>query len=116
MYLLKGLQLLRSLVQVEHGVSELCYAVDLVELMLLQAEKELEGEGGLSQTKLLSYQRDHPIGHSIEVRVYAENPAKDFVPSPGLLQNVTFPSGKGIRIDTWVETGTQVSPQFGKPL
>lgn len=82
--------------------------------MLHQAQCEFSGIGGISRDKLLSYQGDTPIGHAIEVRVYAENPAKDFIPSPGLLQNVAFPSGDGIRIDTWVETGTYVSPSFGK--
>lgn len=98
--------------QVEHGITEMCYDVDLVELMLLQAEEELKGHGGLSSEAMSTYSRDGPKGHSIEVRVYAENPAKNYQPASGLLQHVSFPHGKGIRIDTWVETGTVVSPHF----
>ncbi|KAK4940224.1 hypothetical protein LTR10_019653 [Elasticomyces elasticus] len=98
--------------QVEHGITEMCYDVDLVELMLLQAEEELRGHGGLSPEAMSTYARESPKGHSIEVRVYAENPAKNYQPAPGLLQNVSFPHGKGVRIDTWVETGTFVSPHF----
>ncbi|KAI1620988.1 urea amidolyase [Exophiala viscosa] len=98
--------------QVEHGITEMCYDVDLVELMLLQAEEELRGHGGLSPEAMSTYARDSPKGHSIEVRVYAENPAKNYQPAPGLLQNVFFPQGKDVRIDTWVETGTFVSPHF----
>ncbi|CAI6019138.1 unnamed protein product, partial [Clonostachys chloroleuca] len=98
--------------QVEHGVTELCYNVDIVEMMLLQARAELlsdDRNGGMS---LDAFQRDGPVGHAIEVRVYAENPAKDFMPSPGLLQNVSFPTGSHLRVDTWIETGTNISPSF----
>ena len=99
--------------QVEHGITELCYDIDLVEMMLLQADEEIKGNGGFSRDQLMSFERNDPVGHSIEVRVYAENPAKEYAPAPGLLQNVQLPSGKGVRIDTWIETGTTVSPSFG---
>ena len=100
--------------QVEHGVTELIYNVDLVELMLLQARAEFAGTGGLSFDDMRQYEQTYPEGHAIEVRVYAENPAKDFAPAPGFLQKVGFPDGDGIRIDTWVEAGVHISPSFGK--
>jgi urea carboxylase len=102
--------------QVEHGISELCYQVDLVELMLLQAEQELQGDIGLTEVQRRSFVRSEPVGHAIEVRVYAENPAKDFQPAPGILQNVEFPRTRNVRIDTWVETGTEVSTSFDSLL
>ncbi len=51
-----------------------------------------------------------PKGASIQVRLYAEDPARDFRPSSGLLTNVTWP--KDTRIETWVESGTDVSPFY----
>ena len=98
--------------QVEHGVTELCYDVDLVEMMLLQADAELSGQAGLLGAHLQKYARDEPIGHAIEARVYAENPAKGFSPSPGFLQSVCLPREPSIRVDTWVETGSAISPSF----
>ena len=100
--------------QVEHGVTELAFGVDLVEMMLLQADAELQGLRGLSRDILYSrFSRDDaPTGHAIEVRLYAENPAKDYRPEPGLLQLVRFPELPGLRVDTWVETGTTISSSF----
>src|SRR5690606_7837789 len=51
-----------------------------------------------------------PNGAAIEVRLYAEDPLRDFQPSPGLLTSVEFPASA--RVDTWVATGTQVSPYY----
>ena len=53
--------------QVEHGITELCYGVDLVELMLRQADADLRGEGGLSALALQSMQPGDPNGFAIEV-------------------------------------------------
>jgi urea carboxylase len=55
-----------------------------------------------------------PKGSAIEVRVYAENPLRDFAPSPGLLQSVSWPEQQSdrIRIDTWVFTGATVTPNY----
>ncbi len=97
--------------QVEHGITELVYQVDLVELMLRQCQAEIEGKEGLSSKELASY-RKQPTGAAIEARLYAENPAQNFSPSPGLLQQVMFPEGPGIRVDSWVVTGTNVSPRY----
>ncbi|KAK2610000.1 hypothetical protein N8I77_003461 [Diaporthe amygdali] len=100
--------------QVEHGVTEMAYGVDLVELMLCQADAQLAGKGGLEVTELedLSRSCQEPKGHAIEVRVYAENPAREYAPSPGLLQQVTFHELPGTRIDSWVRAGLTISPNY----
>ncbi len=98
--------------QVEHGITELCYDVDLVELMFKQADAQLAGKGGLSADTLKSLQPKAPTGHAIEARVYAENPVRDYAPSPGLLQLVEWEPLDGSRIDTWVFTGTTISPNY----
>lgn len=98
--------------QVEHGITELCYDVDLVELMLKQADVQLAGKGGLSASYLTSLQPPGPTGHAIEARIYAENPIRDYAPSPGLLQMVQWEPLEGSRIDTWVFTGTNISPNY----
>ncbi|MES1186372.1 MAG: urea carboxylase [Myxococcales bacterium] len=90
--------------QVEHGVTELVMGVDLVEWMLRTAAGE--------PPDLARFRAVAPKGHSIQVRVYAEDPARDFKPSSGLLTEVVLPD---VRVDTWVERGTEVSP-FYDPL
>lgn len=89
--------------QVEHGVTEQVYGVDLVEWMVRAAAGD---------ASFLSVPRS-PRGHSIEMRVYAEDPARDFQPSSGLLTEVTFP--EAVRCDTWVERGSEV-PAYYDPL
>ncbi|CAH6719270.1 pyruvate carboxylase 2 [[Candida] jaroonii] len=109
--------------QVEHGITELCYDADLVMLMLLQCDYELRGEQGIPvemMNDLVKAKRDdegftQPNGHSIEVRIYAENPINNFVPSPGVLQYVEFPQAKSeykVRFDHWIKTGTEITPFF----
>ncbi|KAJ5125043.1 uncharacterized protein N7515_008868 [Penicillium bovifimosum] len=98
--------------QVEHGITELCYGLDLVELMLQQADRELCGHGGLDKGYLHSLQPEKPVGCAIEVRVYAENPARNYAPSPGLLQHVEWKELEGTRIDTWVARGTRISTYY----
>lgn len=98
--------------QVEHGITELCYGVDLVEMMLKQADAEHAGKGGLDGAYLKSLQPTGPKGAAIEVRVYAENPVRDFAPSPGLLQEVEWKETPGTRIDTWVFTGARITPNY----
>lgn len=102
--------------QVEHGVTEMVYGVDLVELMLRQADAQLSGKMGLSASELeaLALSCKEPKGHCIEARVYAENPVKGFAPSPGLLQKVEWHELPGTRIDTWVRAGITVSPNYGE--
>jgi urea carboxylase len=91
--------------QVEHPVTEEVTGLDLVEMMVRQAAGELE--------PLETYKRA-PQGHSIEARLYAEDPARNFQPSSGLLTQVSFPAEA--RIDGWVETGTEVSPFYDPML
>ena len=98
--------------QVEHGITELCYNVDLVELMLRQADAQLRGEGGLSKLTLQSLRPGDPVGFALEARVYAENPAKDYAPSPGTLQIVEWKQSAYCRVDTWIRTGTVVSSNY----
>ncbi|KAF1948745.1 biotin-dependent car [Byssothecium circinans] len=98
--------------QVEHGITELCYAVDLVELMLRQADAELVGKGGLDGDGLKAIQPTRPSGAAVEARIYAENPLKDYAPSPGLLQKVEWKDVTGGRVDTWVFTGSRVTPNY----
>lgn len=99
--------------QVEHGITELCYNVDLVELMLKQADAQLAGRSGLDGQWLKSLQSQGPTGSAIEARFYAENPLKDYAPSPGLLQKVAWKDVDGSRVDSWVFTGSRITPNYG---
>ncbi len=87
--------------QVEHGVTEAVTGIDLVEWMIRLADGSLPPLDTLDVT---------PRGHSIQVRLYAEDPAKNFQPSPGLLTDVRFPDD--VRVDTWVERGSEVPPYY----
>ena len=87
--------------QVEHGVTEEVTGVDLVEWMVRVAAGE----------PLPPKPRN--AGHSIQVRVYAEDPARNFQPSAGLLTEARFSPDS--RVETWVENGTEVTP-FYDPL
>jgi urea carboxylase len=88
--------------QVEHGVTEEVMGVDLVEWMVRLAAGER-----------FSLQLAPPRGASIQVRVYAENPARDFRPSSGLVTQARFPADA--RVETWITDGTEVTP-FYDPL
>ncbi|KAF7550130.1 hypothetical protein G7Z17_g5922 [Cylindrodendrum hubeiense] len=98
--------------QVEHGITELCYGVDLVHLMLRQADYERGGQIGIPSDILQSLGRPQPLGSAIEARVYAEVPLRDFAPSPGVFQYVHWPEGDGVRVDTWVRSGQRITPLY----
>ncbi|KAK0384268.1 hypothetical protein NLU13_8356 [Sarocladium strictum] len=98
--------------QVEHGITELCYGVDLVHLMLRQADAERGGLQGIASDVLKSLGRPQPLGSAIEARVYAEVPLRDFAPSPGVFQYVRWPEGDGVRVDTWVKSGQRITPHY----
>jgi urea carboxylase len=83
--------------------------------MIRQAVKEQEHSCGILLEHLTSCGTRRPEFHSIQARVYCENPSDNFKPSPGLLQLVKFPEHDWLRIDSWVETGSQISP-FYDPL
>ncbi|MBI1423242.1 MAG: urea carboxylase [Gammaproteobacteria bacterium] len=92
--------------QVEHGVTEEVYGIDLVAWMLQLAAGDMP--------VLPEVPAAH--GHAIQVRVYAEDPHKDFQPCAGLLSEVSFPKQDHLRIDHWVDTGIEVSPFFDPML
>ena len=93
--------------QVEHGVTEQVWGVDLVRWMIELAAGDLPPLAELAKQL-------KPSGHAIQARLYAEDPGRDFQPSPGLLTAVEFPEadGKTLRIDTWVEAGCEIPPYF----
>ncbi|MET8099502.1 5-oxoprolinase/urea amidolyase family protein [Streptomyces sp. NPDC005236] len=90
--------------QVEHPVTEEIYGVDLVAWMLrlAQGESEVVRDPGA------------PRGHAVEARVYAEDPSREHRPSAGLLTRVEFPAG--VRVDGWIETGTEVTTSYDPML
>ena len=85
-------------IQVEHPVTEMVYGVDLVVEMIRIAR----GEPMSMKEKPL------PRGHSIQCRIYAEDPAHGFGPSPGRIRRLRRPQGPGIRVDSGVEDGDVV--------
>lgn len=86
-------------IQVEHPVTEMCAGVDLVGMQLALAR------GGL-----VPLETPTPEGHALECRLYAENPKKRFLPSPGDLELLEFPTGMAdIRIDTGYRQGDTIS-------
>ncbi len=92
--------------QVEHPVTELISGVDLVALQIQVARGE----------KLPIQQEDLQInGHALELRVYAEDPLNDFLPSVGHLDVYKIPSGKGIRVDNGFEQGMDI-PIYYDPM
>lgn len=97
--------------QVEHGVTEQLFNMDLVKWMIQLGAKVLPPLATLEQGL-------HARGHSIQVRVYAEDPHKNFQPCAGLLSHVAFPEadGKRLRIDHWIEAGLSVSPNYDPML
>lgn len=92
--------------QVEHGVTEEVTGTDLVEWMILQAAGEMPALESLKIEKR---------GASIEARVYAEDPANNFQPTPGDLTLVSFPSADVARVETWIESGTKIT-SFYDPM
>ncbi|XXF08403.1 urea carboxylase [Pseudomonas sp. D2-3] len=84
--------------QVEHPVTEMVTGLDLIECMLRVAAGDELDWAALNRA---------PQGAAIEVRIYAEDPLKNFQPSPGVLTDVHFPND--VRVDGWVSTGSEVS-------
>jgi len=96
--------------QVEHGVTELVYGVDIVRWMVQLASGELPP---------LATLKTSPGGHAIQVRVYAEDPARQFQPGAGLLSHVQFPdtvSQGQLRIDSWLDSGGVEVSAYYDPL
>jgi len=90
-------------IQVEHPVTELVTGLDLI------AEQIAIASGaGLRLTQSAV----HRHGCAIECRVNAEDPANDFRPSPGVVREVSWPEGEGVRVDTHIVTGSRVPPFY----
>ena len=92
--------------QVEHPVTELVTGLDLVRHQLLIAAGE---------PLALKQEEISPRGHAIEVRLYAEDPEQNFLPSTGTVTHFHVPAAPGIRVDSGVATGDEIS-QFYDPM
>lgn len=95
--------------QVEHGVTEEVYQVDIVEWMVKLAAGELGDIEVLAKAL-------RPHGHALQCRVYAEDPYKHFQPSPGFISQADIPQEEGLRIDHWISAGITVPPYFDPML
>jgi acetyl-CoA carboxylase biotin carboxylase subunit len=93
-------------IQVEHGITEEVYGVDLIAQMIrVAAGERIDDCVGLV-----------PRGHAIEVRLNAEDPENNFLPSLGTVRNLRWPGGPGVRIDSGVYRGMEVTPYYDSML
>jgi acetyl-CoA carboxylase biotin carboxylase subunit len=94
--------------QVEHGVTELVAGLDIVrEQFWLAAGRPLSAEALAAAGRAAE-----PAGHAIEVRITAEDPSRDFAPTPGRITRWVMPSGPGVRVDCGIEAGERVAPEY----
>ena len=94
-------------IQVEHPVTEWVTGLDLVKEQLK-----------IASGAVLSFSQEdiHMQGHAIECRINAENPWKNFRPSPGTITDLHLPGGQGIRVDTGIYNGYQIPPYYDSML
>lgn len=94
-------------VQVEHPITEMVTGIDIIKEQIKIAFGE----------KLSYEQKDIKIsGHSIECRINAEDPCRNFAPSPGSITGLHIPSGIGVRVDSFIYQGYRVSPHYDSML
>jgi acetyl/propionyl-CoA carboxylase alpha subunit len=94
--------------QVEHGVTELVSGVDIVrEQFNLAAGLPLS-----DAVRQAAARATTPAGHAIEIRISAEDPGRDFAPTPGPIRRWVMPGGPGVRVDTAIEAGDRVPPEY----
>jgi acetyl-CoA carboxylase, biotin carboxylase subunit len=93
---------LNARLQVEHPVTELCTGIDLVREQLHVAAGEVLSATGRAPRR----------GHAIELRINAEDPEHDFRPSPGRIDHFQPAEGPGVRVDTFIESGSVIPPFY----
>lgn len=97
-------------IQVEHPVTEMLTGIDLVAAQIRFALGDTALLGELSASAIVAR------GHAIEARVYAENPARNFLPSPGPLRVLQLPQGDGIRVECGYRQGNAITPFYDPML
>ena len=90
-------------IQVEHGVTEMVTGTDLIMEQIRVAT---------GQTLSFSQEDIRLRGHAIECRINAEVPGRNFMPSPGVVQNIHLPAGNGVRVDTALYAGYRIPAEY----